>query len=145
MNDMIEKLKKNKMAFVLFEPEEQKLLKSLPENTIECLLDKPMEQWNLMFQPNFNRLNTYRIKSDYKPEPEPVDLEITESAINYLLGVERTDKSEFLPYNFNHLHLLPSLPNFAGFYHTGGDKQTEVQPEWVARYFPNVIARFEVK
>jgi len=121
MNELIEKLKdKNYVrAFGLMEetlPGSRECFKKVGKKNCLCF------HGGLWGGPNnsndcFNYQFTYAINPDYKPEPEFVDLEITESAINYLLGVERTDISEFLPYNFNHLHLLPSLPNFELFWY----------------------------
>jgi len=138
---MIEKLKNKKYvrAFGLMKPEEQECFKKAGK--VNCSHYNG-DEWDPVCLGLFNRNSTYAIKPDYKPEPEYKDIEITQQG-NWL-GITRPwawDYSRF-PFDFTHLHCLPSLPNFEGFYLTSGDKQTEVRPEWVSRHFPNVIARF---
>ncbi|HUX47306.1 MAG TPA: hypothetical protein VMV58_04770, partial [Desulfosporosinus sp.] len=112
MNEMIEKLKKNKIAFGLMSPEEQELLRKA--NTSNCLFYNPGGNWlTIRCDMDFDRDRTYAIKPDYQPEPEYVDLEIF--ALDGWLMVQRDSNCEFLPYLQTHLHCLPSLPNFEGF------------------------------
>jgi len=134
MNEMIEKLKKNKIPFGLLEPEEQECFRKVGESNCVKYVGLAMN-WKELSQ--FEFLGTYRIKPDYKPEY--VDLEIKRGG-GHFLGVFSVQP--FMPHNFTHLHCLPSLPGFEGFYLTSGNKQTEVRAEWVSRHFPNVIARF---
>ena len=104
MNELIEKLKKNKVAFGLLSPEEQECLKKVGKEN--CLVYCPSNIWQ---QSNygFNNTATYVIKPDYQPNPEFVDLEIT--LVANLLGTY--DKGIFCP-----LYKLPSLSNFECFW-----------------------------
>ena len=123
MKELIEKLKdKNYVrAFGLMTPGEQKLLRKA--NTSNCLFYNPGGNWlTIRCDMDFGRDRTYAIKPDYQPEPEYVDLEIEleeckdeHGELRRFLGVWNTPKSFFLPYQFTHLHCLPSLPNFEGF------------------------------
>lgn len=82
------------------------------------------------------------VEENPQPEPEPEDIEITQQGNR--LGIVRplgVDFSRF-PHDFTHLGDLTSLPKFEGFYLKG--KDTEVNLENVARYMPNVVARFRV-
>ena len=93
----------------------------------------------------------FRIKPDYQPEQEFVDLEIVKHSQvtveqNWWLGVWKysdLEEHKFLPHFFTHLHILPSLPNFEGF------KEEHVEGtlaiERIARYIhegKKVFARF---
>ena len=135
MNDMIEKLKdKNYVrAFGLLEPEEQECLRKAGYKNCQKYQGKTGLRDFWQREEYFNNTDTYRIKPDYKPEPEPVDCEIHKKAGTLWV--------EYDGIKYKTFELL-SQEEFAGFYHTGGDKQTEVESGWVARYFPNVIARF---
>ena len=136
MNELIEKLKdKNYVrAFGLMTPGEQKLLRKA--NTSNCLFYNPGGNWlTIRCDMDFDRDRTYAIKPDYQPEPEYVDLEIEleeckdeHGELRRFLGVWNTPKSFFLPYQFTHLHCLPSLPNFDGIWFRGENSQ-EV---WIA-------------
>jgi len=88
------------------------------------------------------------VYKNYQPEPEPepkyVNLEIEEFADGEntkWLGVWNTPEAFFLPHQFTHLHCLPSLPNFDGFY-TSRAGLVEVDFQWVSRHMPGVVARF---
>ena len=151
MNNMIEKLKKNEKQFVLLSPEEQAFLKSLPENTIEFLLDANYVKWELLISPGFTPMSTYRIKSDYQPKPEYVDLEIVAlKCSNFGRHVEwlgvLSVSADFLPFDFTHLHCLPSLPNFDCFWIEDDDKKVvHIAIHHVASYIregKKVYARF---
>ena len=120
MNEMIEKLKKNKIAFGLMSPEEQELLRKA--NTSNCLFYNPGGNWlTIRCDMDFDRDRIYAIKPDYQPEPEFVDLEITKHAEGTLkqtwwLGVWADERVD-LPHAFTHLHCLPSLPGFRYFWY----------------------------
>ena len=136
MNELIEKLKKNKVAFVLLSPEEQECLKKVgKENCLVYCLSNIWQQSNY----GFNNTATYVIKPDYQPNkvpPEFVDLEIT--LVANLLGTY--DKGIFCP-----LYKLPSLPNFEGFIEKGVGGTLAI--EKIARYIDQgkqVYARFRV-
>ena len=143
MNELIEKLKDKKkiQAFGLLSKEEQECLKKAGKNN--CLVYTIQGDWK-KGTAYFVNVSTYAIKPDYKPEPKFVDLEIYEYKDSFdkkWLGVNRDSNCDFLPYNPTTLHCLPSLPGFAGFY-LKDSKEVQVDFGWVARYFPNVIARF---
>ena len=110
MDKMIEKLKSNKKAFGLMEPEEQECFEKVGKQN--CLVYTNGGKWEDAAKCLFQSGSTYAIKPDYKPEPEFVDLEIV-AQIGFL-GVVQTDKSK-LPYTFTHLNCLPSLPGFCRF------------------------------
>ena len=155
MDELIEKLKdKNYVrAFGLLSPEEQ-----------ECF--RKVGKGNCIVYDNFNWIPgmiggihfagmTYAIKPDYKPEPEFVDLEIVNHSQvtveqNWWLGVWKysdLEEHEFLPHFFTHLHILPSLPNFAGFW-IGSTNLFKIAYEEVATKIyqgHQVYARFRKK
>ena len=115
MNEMIEKLKDKDYvrAFGLMKPEEQECLKKVRKEN--CVIFN--DTWALPYQlcqPFENRF-TYAIKPDYQPEPEFVDLEIVEGKDGFL-GVYNKEPIPMTNFPFVHLHCLPSLPNFEGFY-----------------------------
>jgi len=67
---------------------------------------------------HFIDISTYAIKPDYQPEPEFVDLKIEKiKQGNYVWLGAWTKAERSLPHSFTHLHCLPSLPNFAGFWY----------------------------
>ncbi|MCJ7778847.1 MAG: hypothetical protein MUP16_11110 [Sedimentisphaerales bacterium] len=144
MNDMIEKLKDKNFvrAFGLMKPEERECFKKV--GTSNCIFYNPGGNWfTIRTDMDFDRDRTYAIKSDYQPEPpksEPEDIEITQQG-NWL-GIVRPWGVDYsrIPHDFTHLGDLTSHPKFEGFYLKG--KDTEVDLENVARYMPNVIARF---
>jgi len=180
MENLIEKLKKNKIAFGLLSPEEQECLK---EVGLANLIVYSHLGWRNTTGGTFFNTNIYAIKPDYqpepedkcpycgaprivrtsgkwqyycqcddpnkrhkKPEPEPeyVSLEIEEFADGEntkWLGVWNPPETFFLPHQFTHLHCLPSLPNFDGFY-TSRAGLVEVDFQWVSRQMPGVVARF---
>ena len=121
MNELIEKLKDKKFvrAFGLMEeilPGSQECFKKVgKKNCIGYLAEGWIDAAPYQYK-RFSQGTTYAIKLDYKPEPEYeyVDVEIVEfeQHSGKWLGVP----SEFLPYQFTHLHCLPSLPNFVGFW-----------------------------
>ena len=149
MDEMIEKLKKNKKAFGLLEPEEQECFKNVRK--INCLWyhGSGVNDWGSdsgAFS-KFDNQTTYAIKPDYKPEPEYVDLEIVENG-NWL-GIVLTDTNKvpltIVPYVFTKLYELPSLPNFEQFYQSFGGKPCYVSTNYVAKFISEgkkVFARF---
>ena len=133
MSELINKLKDKKYvrAFGLMAPEEQECYRKVgPEN---CLYYSSDGSWGETM--GFCGGQTFAIKPDYQPEPEYVDKEIGE--YNDMLACYIND-------SWLLLYEVMFLPGFAGFYLK---EDVEVRPEWVARYFPNVIAKFrrEVK
>jgi len=149
MKELIEKLKdKNYVrAFGLMTPEEQECLrKAGPKGGVIMYNDRGWESrsdWNF----DCPRI-TYAIKPDYKPEPEFVDLEIkvnTKYPDYEWLGVLDEDCPFPLPHIFTHLHCLPSLPNFDGFYNKKTDGETRENITWIATLISEgmtVYARF---
>ena len=129
MKELIEKLKKNKTVFGLMSSEERECFKKVGKKNCLCFHGG---QWGGPNNSNdcFNYQFAYAIKPDYKPEPEFVDLEIERS--DGWLGVSKWgDDAMFLPFEFTHLHCLPSLPNFEGFWHDYDKKMGR-------RYFCNI-------
>jgi len=148
MNELIEKLKdKNYVrAFGLMSEEEQECFKKVRSKNCVKLVGMDSIPFNIAwveYVGSFNGGYTYAIKSDYKPEPEFVDLEIEIQPspigkhVYDKLGCVIPPFEQFVPNSE-----LKDLPNFVGFYLNTGDKQTEVRPEYVARYCPDVVARF---
>ena len=135
---MIEKLKDNEAHRIFgdMSDEEQGCLAHIGNENLEYLSPSgsygvnsfglswtPKGKSSLMYPDGI-----YRIKPDYQPEPEFVDLEIKSEQ---MLGVYRREH-KFLPYNFTNLHYLPSLPNFAGFHREGLTVSLDL--EYVAKY-----------
>ena len=113
--DIIENLKDKSFvrAFGLMKPEEQEVYRKMTKGN--CIFYTSGGQWSDTIGEIFLSNHTYAIKPDYQPEPEYVDLEIV-TAFSWL-GIWRIGSGiEGLPYDFIHLHCLPSLPNFEGFY-----------------------------
>ncbi|MCJ7828435.1 MAG: hypothetical protein MUP81_01685 [Dehalococcoidia bacterium] len=132
MNDMIEKLKDKNYVRALgqMRPEERGCLKKAgPKN---CLVYSNDEQWRWKQALVFNDALTYAITPEYQPEPELMGLEIIKE--DNRLGI--FEDNTFIP-----IYCLLGWPNFEGFYLKG--KDTEVDLENVARYMPNVVARFK--
>ena len=132
MKELIEKLKDKTYvrAFGLMSPEEQECFKKVKQKN--CLIFCTDCSWDetLDIEADYVNIYTYAIKPDYKPEPEFVDLEIERS--DGWLGVSKWgDDAMFLPFEFTHLHCLPSLPNFEGFWHDYDKKMGR-------RYFCNI-------
>ena len=118
MNELIKRLQdKNYVrAFGLMSPEEQKCFEKVTKHN--CLFYSDCRGW-VNTGGLFMNGSTYAIKPDYQPEPEYVDLEIEEH--EGFLGVWRNRAQYFLPHRFTHLHCLPSLPNFEGFWYQETD------------------------
>ena len=122
----IERLKnKNYVrAFGLMSKEEQEVLEKAGGSN--CLVFDGKYWFSMNHystDKKFHTDRTYAIISDYQPEPEYVDLEIvkhTEVSNEpfWWLGVWKNadgKRYDFLPFEFTHLHCLPSLPGFVGF------------------------------
>jgi len=140
---LIEKLKDPKRAqpFGILSPEEQKCLKKAGKAN---LISYSRTGWHNTTGEELFKTDTYAIKPDYHPKPEYVNLEIEEFADGEntkWLGVWNTPEAFFLPHQFTHLHCLPSLPNFDGFYKSRAGL-VEVDFQWVSRQMPGVVARF---
>jgi len=119
MDNIIEKLKDKDYvrAFGLLSPEEQKCL--IKVGKANLIVYSHSLGWCNTIGGDFLRTETYAIKPDYQPEPEYVNLEIEEFADGEntkWLGVWNTPEAFFLPHQFTHLHCLPSLLNFQGFF-----------------------------
>jgi len=112
MKDLIEKLKKNEKPFGLLTLEEQECLDKVGKQN--CLVYTNSGKWENAAKCSFQSGNTYAIKPDYQPEPEFVDLEIVRHG-DFLGAFNDPD---VLPFNFTHLHCLPSLPKFHSFVYT---------------------------
>jgi len=114
MNEMIEKLKKNEKPFGLLSPEEQECFEKV--GCKNCLYYDSGKKWHERTVNPFFDVSTYRIKPDYKPKPEFVDLEII--IVGGWLGVQIPGPGFpiELPYIFTHLHCLPSLQGFQCFW-----------------------------
>ena len=126
--ELIEKLKIKYYvrAFGLMLPEEQECFKEVGERN--CLFYTNLNQWSGQ-EHGFANSVTYAIKPDYQPEPEFQDVEITRQG-NWL-GITRPWAEDYphFPFDFTHLHCLPSLPKFKDFWYV-----TEQGNNW---YFTN--------
>ena len=151
MKDLIEKLKDNKVGWLFLNKEERECLK---QANLKAAVDNlkfsgewegSSKGWDLS-GPGANEV--FRIKPYYQPESEYVDLEIVSRACSDIgasgaqwLGV--LSSASFLPWNFTHLHCLPSLPNFECFWKN--NPHEEIYVDIVARNIRNnykVYARF---
>jgi hypothetical protein len=110
MNELIEKLKKNKVVFGLLEPIEQTFLRGIGAENCLVYAAGP-EIWDTATEDDFCRGLTYAIKPDYQSEPEYVDVEIEVKGRRLIA----TDYSGILT-GPTAIHMLPSLPNFEGFW-----------------------------
>jgi len=138
--DLIEKLKKNEMPFGLLTKEEQKCLKEVGKEYCQYF---DGSKWNSRGGTLFILDATYRIKPDYQPEPEYIDIEITEEDGWLGIDCKRLYKQE-LQYPFLHLHCVPSMPNFANFWR-GNDKEIYVHFQDISQLINQgrtVYARF---
>jgi len=112
MNELIEKLKNNKVAFGLLGQDERECLDNV--NGRNCVFYGTDNQWHDKTPGKFLSTYTYRIKPDYKPELEYIDCHV----VNHkgILGIWSRDGVRFENWKFIHLHCLPSLPNFHCFW-----------------------------
>ncbi len=144
--NLVEKLKDNEAhrIFVDMTGNEQECLRRHKEINVVEYLTGTMK-WSIAKGITLYATSIYRIKPDYQPNPGFVDLEITEhlQGPRKWLGIlsDGSDSNSFLPYQFTHLRYLLGLEEFEGFYLKNG-RNVGVEYEWVARYHPNVIARF---
>lgn len=146
----VERLKKNEKPYRIFDdmPEkDQEILKQLKD---ECeVLEEFPDQvyWRGKEIRKLCLLGIYRIRPDYQlesPKPEYVDLKIEERS--GWLGVSQDDYG-IIPYDFQNLHALTSLPDFAGFYVPDEVPlcDARIDPDYVAERIHKghkVIARF---
>jgi hypothetical protein len=109
--DLIEKLKKNKVAFGLMTEEEQECFRKAGRKNTKVYTIH--EQWVDDSLSLFYVHEIYRIKPSYTPEPEYIDLEIkifrSETVDTSWLGCWIND-------SFITISDLPSLPNFVNFF-----------------------------
>ena len=146
--DLINQLKNNEKALGLLSIEEKACFEKVGKENCLCYSESG---WQEVGIGTFLKSMIYAIKSDYQPEPEYVGLEIVkcEQDSGEWLGVH-SDGFSFLPYQFTHLHCLPSLPSFVGFYYerAGGITPGSIFATSVAkkiRQGETVCARFERK
>ena len=146
MKELIEKLKVKTLAqtFGLLTPREQECLKKVGKGNL--LIYHSDDTWDPSICGSFSGNLTYAIKPDYQPEPEFEDIEITKQGT--WLGIVRPwagDYSRF-PFDFTHLHCLPSLPNFDCFWIYEFDKSGQnITLICIARHInegKKVFARF---
>ena len=142
--EIIKRLKDKKFvrAFGLMLPEEQECFKEVGERN--CLFYTNLNRWSGQ-EHGFANSVTYAIRPNYQPEPEFQDVEIIQQG-NWL-GITRPwaeDYSRF-PFDFTHLHCLPSLPGFRGFLRPGHDRDISIDFEEVANFIDRkqkVFVRF---
>lgn len=145
--EIIKKLKDNEAhrIFADMSKEEQAILNKLySKKNVQFLSNSMM--WELVAGYGTCCKNTiYRIAPDYQPEPEYVDLEIVRHTEGieqiWWLGVWKCNggkRYDFLPWGFTHLHVLPSLPNFEGFY-------INKYPDWTPAEYQRISHRIEVE
>ena len=146
MNELIEKLKDNDAhrIFADMTPAEQACLKAMGQN-LECLGS------DMIWYAKEGRLfdnSVYRIKSNYQPQPEYVDLEITICKAggyqnNRLCVWMKRNTGSVDSFTWMPIDELPSLPGFRGFL---DDKGSTLQITWIAERISRgqkVIARFD--
>ena len=119
MNKMIEKLKDKNRAqpfFMRSEEEQAILIEAGPEF---CLTTSAGQYptWNNATGPIACwKLEPYILKPDYQPEPEYEDIEIIDTG--GILGIQNGGherRFDTFPYDWIHLHVIPSLPQFHHF------------------------------
>jgi len=119
MNELIEKLKdKNYVkAFGLMKLEERICFAEIGRNNCEVYCKYNI--WSGTKCGGFEQSSTYAIKSDYQPEPLTRDIKIVKKG-NWL-GIAPLWGPPIIgfPNEFLHLHCIPSMPNFAGFWYSG--------------------------
>ena len=84
--EMIDKMKKNEKPFVLLSKEIQEATRAIPARYFDCLtiksaVDNPIwnqcEDGNRDFEDGENMISTFRLHSDYQPEPEITECEVS--------------------------------------------------------------------
>jgi len=144
--ELIEKLKHNEKPFGLLSEEEQECLKKVGYKNCQ-IFDE--EGWKDKKGSKFYSSSTYRIKPDYNPEPEYIEYEIQkkDSWLGIYTGYAIGESVINIPHNFLHLHCIPSMPNFEGFFAKDEKLSTEhfIHVDGVARSIKDhkVFARFE--
>jgi len=88
--DLIEKLKHNKTAFTLLSKEEQECFGKVGANNCRVLWNR---KWEVIRGEGFGPDFTYRIKSDYRPEPQVERCEVFTDGNNHLCYQRSTDIS----------------------------------------------------
>jgi hypothetical protein len=116
MDNLIEKLKNNTTPYALCSKDEQDCFQWVGrDNLLVFWPDKWHDAANDTH--TMNPHLAYRIKPDYQPQPETVDLLVVSALHTFgkkcltVLGCICTDEDIFIP-----LHELPSLPGFRGFW-----------------------------
>jgi len=135
---MIDKLKNNLAKLYCLTIEEQRYMKSLGVENCE-VLDSDGKWKKPLDNPKAWYSYRYRIKANFQPEPEYIDLEVKELDGGWL-GVNG-NKVNF-PYKEMHLHTLMSRKNFKYF---SNDIGVEIPIENIGKSIDlgiKVIARF---
>jgi len=144
MSEMIEQLKNNKVCFGELSAEEKEVFNKVgPEN---CLLRHHAKWMALRSKAKFYHHFTYKIRSDYQPDQEYVDLEIVEN--DGWLGADSSElpNSPFQANEFVHLHCLLSMPGFVGFWEYDEvivEKMVLLSSVAIRRKYHTVYARIE--
>ena len=132
---LINRLKNNTKPMILLTQEEQDFLKSLPDNTLECLQTVIPISWSVIKYINWNTLfnntiNTFRIKKDYISKPKEQEYTIYRVIIrDHKLGIIGNSGKFFI------LSDVINFKNFHCVYYTDdyGDK-VHIEPNNVANY-----------
>lgn len=119
-NELIESLKNNSVTHIIFADMTKEEQECLRNHNAYCqwLMTNLSWQDKLANDSSFCNTDIYRIKPDYQPEPEYVDIQVVRC--EQWLGVSKSGlplpMGFILPHEFTHLHCLPSLPGFRGFW-----------------------------
>ncbi len=93
---IIELLKNNKEAFCLMDPEMQAWAKEHRESMLRLSVIGKWEEYSYLFGSN----DTYRLRPDYKAEPERIEIEIVECGSWYVLkgiSIRSADAPSHIP------------------------------------------------
>jgi hypothetical protein len=135
----IQRLKNNWLPWIALNGTEQDCLRKANPHIENLLYSGDWEHLENGYGLNSPGANAiFRISPDYHPTPKTVDLPIVQ--YEGWLGVLNGEHKYSWLCPFTHLHCLPSLPRFRGFW----SKNKEVFLEQVARETEQVVARFEV-
>ena len=132
---LINRLKNNTKPMILLTQEEQDFIKSLPNNTLECLQNFIPISWSLLidqidWKSSWNKtITTLRIKKDYISKPKEQEYTKYRVIIRDRLGIIG---------NCGKFFILSDVINFKNFhcvYYTNeyGDK-VHIEPNNVANY-----------
>lgn len=134
--NLIEQLKdpKQAQAFGIYQQYYPKKEETLKNAGKENLLYHDLPEWRAKKEARFFSYSTYILKPDYQPEPEYVNLEIELEDGFYGAWRER----ELLPCIFTHLHCLPCLPGFHGFW---GDENPKCEDDLACQYVGREIEK----